>query len=177
MRSRFDLIVHPVRLQILHAFGGGDLVLTHDELVARLSGMSPAMLEEHLGILLENGILARSGEGRETRYRVDSEEARIGPGDIRQATPADHLRYFTTFVAGLIENFSRLIRRPNVDVSEAGVSYRQATLHLDKEERERLSAELEEVFERYAANTPGGQRRPMVVTRIIMPEALSSDES
>ena len=34
MSSRFDLLVHPARLRILHAFGVGDTELTRDELPA-----------------------------------------------------------------------------------------------------------------------------------------------
>jgi DNA-binding transcriptional ArsR family regulator len=176
MSSRFDLLVHPARLRILHAFGVGDKALTHDELVARLGGMSPERLETHLRILVDHGIVAVTGEGPETRYRVIPEERRIQPADVLKATPADHLRYFTTFVAGLIDNFARCTRHTPFDPAGSGTSYRQVTLHLTNEELQRVVEDFEAIFEREIRNTPGGQRRPMVVTRIIMPEAPLDEE-
>jgi len=176
MDSRFDLLLHPVRLQVLHAFGGGHLVLTHDELVARLAGMSRTALEKHLGILMEQGVIEETGDGPETRYRVRPGAAVIEQGDILRATPADHLRYFTTLVAGLIENFARYLRRPNVDIADARVSYRQVTLHLTREELATLIDEMEELLQRDLKKEPGNDRRAMVLTRIIMPEVLADED-
>ena len=45
------------------------------------------------------------------------------------------------------------------------------TLHLTREELNRVADEFEAIFERDVQNLPGGDRKPMVVTRIIMPEA------
>lgn len=177
MSSRFDLLVHPVRLQILHAFGVGDGALTHDELVARLGGISPARLQPHLRILVDNGIIEITGEGPDALYRVLPEQRRLQPADILSATPADHLRYFTTFVAGLIDNFARFTRRPTFDSLNSGTSYRQVTLHLTREELQRVVEDFEAIFEREIRNPPGAERRPMVVTRIIMPEVPLDEES
>lgn len=176
MTSRFELLVHPVRLQILHAFGVGDKALTHDELVARLGGMSLDRLETHLRILVDSGIITLTGEGPEARYRVVPEERRIQPADVLSATPADHLRYFTTFVAGLIDNFARCTRRTPFDPAGSGTSYRQVTLYLNTGELQRVVDEFETIFSREIENPPGGDRRPMVVTRIIMPEAPLTEE-
>lgn len=177
MSSRFELLVHPVRLQILHAFGAGDLRLTHDELVARLEGMAPAILETHLTILLDSGIIEMVGEGEKREYRVVQGETFVSSTDVLKATPADHLRYFTTFVAGLIENFARYIRRPDATVAESGISYRQVTLHLTKDELSRLTEEIEVLFRRDLQNPPGDDRKPMVISRIILPEVYPSDET
>jgi DNA-binding transcriptional ArsR family regulator len=171
MTSRFELLVHPVRLQILHAFGTGDKALTHDELVTRLRGMPPDRLETHLRILVDNGIVSITGEGPDLRYRVIPEERRIQPADVLKATPADHLRYFTTFVAGLIDNFARCTRHLPFDPVNSGTSYRQVTLYLTTDELQRVVDEFETIFSREIENPSGGDRKPMVVTRIIMPEA------
>jgi DNA-binding transcriptional ArsR family regulator len=176
MSSRFELLVHPVRLQILHAFGAGDLQLTHDELITRLEGMSPATMKQHLDILLDSGIIEVAGKGEERKYRVVQGETFVSSTDIRKATPADHLRYFTTFVAGLIENFARYVRRPNADIAEAGIGYRQVTLHLTPEELHRLKEDVEALFRRDLQNPPGGDRKPMVVTHIVLPEEHPTDE-
>lgn len=176
MSSHFDVLLHPARLQILHAFGAGDQDLTHDELVARLGGMSPDRLETHLHILVEHGVIIVTGEGPQARYRVVPEERRVRPADVIGATPADHLRYFTTFVAGMIENFARYTRRPTFDPVGSGTSYRQVTLHLTREELQRVVEDFEVIFSREIGNPPGGDRRPLVVTRIIMPEDPQDEE-
>ena len=176
MSSRFDLLVHPVRLQILHAFGVGDSDLTYDELGARVGGMPPEKLDAHLRILVDNGIIDVTGEGEGARYRVVPDARKIQPADVLSATPADHLRYFTTFVAGLIENFSRFTRRPGFDPIDSGTGYRQVTLNVTKDELQRVVDEFETIFSREMGNPPGGDRRPMVVTRIIMPEVPQDDE-
>lgn len=94
---------------------------------------------------------------------------------MARASPSDHMRYFTTFIAGILGTFSRYLKRPNVDIERDGVGYRQITLHLSDEELRSLAADLDARLRREAGNEPGAGRRPRVIARIFMPEEQPCD--
>lgn len=178
--SRFDLLLHPVRMQIVQAFIG-DRKLSAQELGTRLADVPPATLYRHLNVLHEGGILAiveeRQVRGATERvYALPEERMSITPQEALQATPADHLRYFTTFVAGLLGAFARYLKRPDPDLVRDGVGYRQITLSLTDDELRSLMADLDDRMRREVDNPPGDGRTPRVITRIVLPEVQPADE-
>lgn len=180
MSTRFDLLLHPVRMQILQAFAAGR-VLSMRDLRARLANMPPELLQHHFGELVAGGALVVAGErpgdeDAEPLYRLDK-AASITPTDLRMATPADHLRYFTTFVAGLLATYSRYLRRPKVDPVEDGVSVREMTLHLTSAELNALKQDLYERIQREASNELEGERRTHVLAWVIVPEEHQGESS
>jgi DNA-binding transcriptional ArsR family regulator len=181
MTSRkFDLLLHPVRMQIVQAFVG-DRQMSAQELGERLADVPPATLYRHLNALYEGGILQVAGERQvrgttERFYTLPQERMSISPEEMRAATPGDHMRYFTTFVAGLLGSFSRYLKRPRIDLAADGVGYRQITLHLTDDELRALVADIDDRLRRELDNATGGDRTPRVITRIIMPESQPKEE-
>lgn len=178
--SRFDLLLHPVRMQIVQAFVG-DRRLSAQELGARLADVPPATLYRHLNVLHEGGILDVVEERQvhattERVYALPEERMSITPQEALQATPADHMRYFTTFVAGLLGSFARYLKRTDPDLVRDGVGYRQVTLSLTDEELRALTADLDDRMRREVDNEPGHGRTPRTITRIVLPEVQPADE-
>jgi hypothetical protein len=103
-------------------------------------------------------------------YRVVPGETTITPAEKRLATPADHLRYFTTFVAGIIENFSLAIKRPSADVATDRIHYRQRTVFMTDEELDTLLADIETRMDREDRAPSGVERKPHVISWIVLPE-------
>lgn len=171
--TKFDLLLHPIRMRIILAFTG-DVRLTAQELGHLLADVPPASLYRHLNMLVEGGVLVGTEERRprgpaERVFTLPEERLAISPDELARASPADHMRYFTTFIAGLLGSFSRYLRRPSIDFERDGVGYRQTTLHLSDEELSALVEDFETRMRRELANEPQPDRRARVITRIVLP--------
>ena len=170
----FDLLLHPLRMQIIQALIGGRR-MTAQELGERLADVPTATLYRHLNLLVEGGMLDSTEERRargpsERVFTLPEERLAIAPSELARVSPADHMRYFATFVAGLIGSFARYLRRPTIDLARDGVGYRQVTLNLTDEELVTLVTDLDARMRRELANDSGDGREPRVITRIILPE-------
>ena len=173
-RTRFDLLLHPVRMRIIQTLTAARQ-MTAGELAARLSDVSPATLEEHVHILEAAGVLAASaagegGEGAGRVYALQQHHLSVTPEDIAGSGPADHMRYFTTFVAGLLERFAHYLKQPNIDIPRDGARYRQVTLNLTPEELLALIDDLGARMSREMDNEPTPERSAYVISRIVIPE-------
>lgn len=180
MSTRFDLLLHPVRMRIVQALAGGRR-LSASELAVRLASMPSTTLDRHLDVLIEEGAVVIADERQEAAsdepsYRLN-QEASITPADLRLATPADHMRYLSTFVSGLLDTYSRYLKRPQLDPVDDGVSVREMILHLTKDELRTLKQDLYERIQREFPNEPGDDRAPHVLAWIIMPEEPPRDDS
>lgn len=172
--SRFDLILHPVRLRILISVESARTA-TLRELKRRLSDVPPDVVTSHVDLLVAGGLLAPleqpGPDGPEVAYTLVRPEGTIPETDRRLITPADHLRYFTAFAAALIDIFSRYLKRPNVDVVTDGVQYRQEVLHLTDEEHDRLVTDIQARLDNASQYDPSNERKPRILSWIIIPDA------
>jgi DNA-binding transcriptional ArsR family regulator len=173
MRTKADLLLHPVRLRIVQALVGGRR-LSPAELARELGDVPPATLYRHVNALADGGVLAVAGEraARGTPERVFAlveGAASLGAEDLAAATPSDHLRYFTIFVAGLIGDFGRYLGRERVDFVADGVGYRQIPLELTDEEFAALVGRLDAAFAPALGNAPAPGRRRRLFTTVVVP--------
>ena len=171
-QSRYDIILHPVRLRILHALEGNRR-MTLRQLEGRLGDVSRDTLASQVDVLIESGMLVVATDGPEPVYHAG--ETIIPDYEKHRATPADHLRYFTTFVAGLISSFSQYTKRPDADIVRDRVAYRQRTLYLTDSELATLLDDIERRFDEEDDDASNPDRKPHVLTWIVLPEARSGD--
>ncbi len=141
-----DLILHPVRMRIILALGRG-VALTASDLSAQLSDVPAATLYRHLATLVDGQILMVVDEHRvrgavERTYALEHHNANLGPDDLATASREDHLRYFASFTATLIDEYARYLRRDEIDLGADGVSYREASLYLSDAEYLELLKEI-----------------------------------
>jgi len=172
--NRFDLLLHPVRMQIIQTLIAGRQ-MTAQELGERLPEVPPATLYRHLGTLVEGDVLViadeRHGRGAAERvYALRMEHVSIPAEELARATPADHMRYFTTFVAGLLGSFGRYLKRPRLDLAKDGVGYRQITLNLSRAELDALIDDLNARLYAELDNVPTPERNVYTISRIVIPE-------
>ena len=168
-----DLILHPVRMRLILALAGGGPA-TATELAERLPDVPPATLYRHLDLLRRGGILAVAEERRvrgavERRYVLHPGAASLGPGDLAGATRDDHLRWFATFLAGLLDAFARYLDRGDPDLARDGVGYRQVVLHLSDAELGEMSGALNAAVVRFAAQPPAEGRTPRLFATVLVP--------
>ncbi|MET8849196.1 helix-turn-helix domain-containing protein [Amycolatopsis sp. NPDC004625] len=170
-----NLLVHPVRLRIVHAMAGGR-TRTTSELCERLPDVSKATVYRHVGVLADGGILEVEGEQRvhgavERRYRLRRERAVVDEATAASVSKEDHRHVFATAVAALIAEFNAYLDREDADPAADLVGYRQHALWLSRAELADMIGELREVIVRRMGHEPAPDRVRYLLSPIQFPAA------
>jgi Helix-turn-helix domain len=175
--KRADLILHPVRLRIVLAFASdvGSRQLTAQQVAAALPDLPQASLYRHIDRLHRGGVLAVASERRvrsivERTYVLAAGGAYLSPADLATATRDEHLGYFTTFAVGLIAQFERYLRRPEIDLVADWVGYRQVVLNLSDEEVQEMAAAMNAAVARFIQLRPEPGRRRRILASVLLPQ-------
>jgi DNA-binding transcriptional ArsR family regulator len=168
-----ELLLHPVRLRIVHAFAGGT-VLSTAEIVTRLIGVSQATVYRQVALLAEGGILEVDGEQRvrgfvERRYRLRQENAVVDASTAASATLDDHRRIFPIAMAVLLAEFEAYLSSPGADPAKDQVGYRQHVVWMSDEERAGLIEGLREAILAVFGNQAEKGRRPYFLSPLLFP--------
>lgn len=168
-----DLLLHPIRLRIVHAMSG-DRTHTTADLCTRLPDVPKTSLYRHVGLLADGGVLEVAAEHRvhgavERHYRLRPDRPRIGPESAATMTLDDHRRGFTATMAALLAEFNAYLDRPGADPLADSVGYRQAILWLTDDELADLIEDMRQAFARHAGNAPAPGRTPRLHTMISFP--------
>lgn len=168
-----ELLLHPVRLRIVHALSGGRL-RTPGDLCDHLPDVPRTSIYRHLGLLVDGGMLEIGGERRvrgavERSYRLRSDRPVIAQEAGKTMTLDDHRRGFAAAIAVLIAEFNAYLSRPGANPYADSVGYRQGTIWLNPEELGALLTSLREIVAPLAANTPAPGRRPYLISPIMFP--------
>ncbi len=168
-----DLILHPVRMRIILALAGGGAA-TAREIAKRVPDVPPATLYRHVNALRAGGVLAVAGERKvrgatERRYELHPGAASLGPADLAAASREDHLRWFASFLAGLLGAFGRYVDRGVPDLARDGVGYREVVLQLSDEELARMAAALNAALLPFATQPPAEGRTPRLFATVLVP--------
>ncbi|MEO6083789.1 MAG: helix-turn-helix domain-containing protein [Umezawaea sp.] len=167
-----ELLLHPVRLRVVHAMSGR--TLTTAQLCARMPDVSKATVYRHVALLAEGGVLEVEGEQRvhgavERSYRLRRDRAVIDADTAASATPDDHRRVFATAMATLIAEFNAYLDRDSADPTADAVGYRQHAVWLSQDELMAMIGELREVIAPRLANEPSPERRRHLLSPILFP--------
>ena len=175
-----DLLLHPVRLRIVHAMSGGRTRTTSD-LCARLPDVPKTSVYRHVGLLAEGGILEVVAEHRvhgavERHDRLRPGRTRIGPEAAATMTLDDHRRGFTATMAALLAEFGAYLDRPGADPIADSIGYRQGILWLSETELAELIEDVQQALARHAGNGPAPGRTPRLHTMISFPIEPPEDD-
>lgn len=167
------LILHPVRMRVILAFGRG-IPLTAQDLADLLPDVARATLYRHLSILVDGGVIEVVAEQRvrgavERTYALRHGFASLSKEDLEAASREDHLRYFASFVASLLDEYARYLQGDRVDLTADGVSYREATVYLSDEEAADVAREVWSSVARRVGTEPGVGRRPRTLAFLSIP--------
>lgn len=169
-----DLILHPVRMRIIQCLVGGT-PRSAQQLQTSLPDVPQATLYRHLKKLSDAGVVAiaeeRPNRGTVERwYTLPEHAAVLTANDMQEWSADDHLTYFMKFVSHMIGQYGRYIRRPDADLVEDGVSYRQITLQLTKEEHLQLLTSIRDLLLEAGKQEATPERRGMVYTFAVFPD-------
>jgi DNA-binding transcriptional ArsR family regulator len=176
-----DLLLHPVRLRIVHALSGG-VELTTGQLSARLPDVSRVTVYRQVTPLVEGGFLEVAGEQRvhgavERRYRLRQDRPVIGADEAAGMTVEDHRRGFAAVMVVLIAEFGAYLDRAGADPAADGVSYRQGTLWLSPDELAELTREMLNFLRGPAANEPAPGRAPYRFSPVLFPATATPPQA
>jgi DNA-binding transcriptional ArsR family regulator len=168
-----DLLLHPIRLRIVHAMSGGR-VRTTAELCARLPDVPRTTLYRHVGLLAEAGVLEVADERRvrgavERHYRLRGDRPVIGADAAAAMSLDDHRRGFASAMAALLAEFNGYLDGDGAHPTADSVSYRQGTFWLDPDELGDMIEALRVVVSARAGEGPAPGRRPHLLSLILFP--------
>ena len=168
-------------MRLIVALGAG-LPMAAAQLLERMPDVPPATLYRHLNALRQGGIISVADEprpratgDRRTRGAVERRvilrpgAASLGPADLADATPDDHLRWFASFVASLLGAFGRYAASGSPDLARDGVGYREVVLHLSDAELASMSVALNAALMPFAANQPAEGRTARLFATVLLP--------
>jgi len=165
-----DLMLHPVRLRIVHA-GMDGLPFTTSQLCARLPDISKATIYRQVAVLVDGGMVDLVGEERvrgavERTYRLHPSRTAI---DAAAMTNADHQRGFAAAIAALLAEFNVYVGQPDANPLADSVSYRQFSLWLTEDEKAAFIEEMAVAIRARMINPPSPERRRHLASTILFP--------
>jgi DNA-binding transcriptional ArsR family regulator len=170
-----DLLLHPVRVRIVHAMSGGRTRSTSD-LCERLRDVPKTSVYRHVGLLVEGKVLEVAEERRvrgavERHYRLRRDRAVIDTGMAASMSLDDHRRGFTAAMAALLAEFNAYLDRDGADPAADSVGYRQGILWLSPDELAGMIDEVRDIVGARFANRPAPGRSPHLMSMILFPSA------
>ena len=168
-----DLLLHPVRLRIMHAMSGGR-VLTTSDLCARLPDVPKTSVYRHVGLLAEAGVLEVAGEQRvhgavERRYPLHRARAVIDEETAASMTLDDHRQAFAAAMATLLAEFNTYLGQEHADPFADSVGYIQVPLWLSEDELAGLINEVRSALMARRDNEATPDRSPYLASPILFP--------
>ncbi|MFI5783935.1 helix-turn-helix domain-containing protein [Nocardia sp. NPDC051570] len=168
-----ELLLHPVRLRVVHAMSGGRICATA-ELCARLPDIPKTTLYRHIGLLVAGGVLEIADERRvrgavERYYRLHPARGTIDARAGAAMSLDDHRHAFAGAMAVLLAEFNAYLNSPGAAPFADSVGYRQGILWLNPEELTDMLGELLTVVATRSGNGPAPGRRPHLTSMIMFP--------
>jgi len=168
-----ELLLHPVRVRIVHAMAGGR-VLTTSGLCARLPDVPKTTMYRHVGLLATEGVLEVDGEQRvhgavERRYRLRRERAVIGREAAASMSREDHRQGFAAAMAALLAEFNAYLDREHADPFADLVGYAQVPLWLSRDELAELIGQVRDALLAKRDNGPAPDRGLYLASPILFP--------
>lgn len=172
-----ELLLHPVRLRIVHAVRDGQ-PFTTSQLCARLPDVSTATVYRQVALLADAGMLMVESEERvrgavERSYRLQPARTSIGVDIAAAMSIADHHRGFAAAVAALLAEFHAYLGRDGANPLADLVSYRQFSLWLSNDEKIALMEEMVALISSRLEFLPAPGRRQHMLSTTFFP----TDES
>ena len=168
-----ELLLHPVRLRIIHAMSVGR-ALTTSELRVRMPDISKATMYRHVSLLADGGILEVDGEQRvggtiERRYRLRQPRPVIDVEAAAAASLEDYRRAFAVAMAALLGEFNAYLDRDHADPAADAVGFLQLSLWLSPDERDALIGEMRNAIAPRMENGSAVGRRQHLLSPILFP--------
>jgi DNA-binding transcriptional ArsR family regulator len=167
------LLLHPVRLRIVHALSGGQ-TRTTSELCARLPDVSKATVYRQVSLLTRGGLLEVASERRthgavERSYRLHRARATVDPRAGAAMSKDEHREAFASAIAALVAEFNTYLDRPDANPYRDAVGYTQASLWLSRRELADIQRIVRAAIVASSDHLAGTGRRLYLLSPIMFP--------
>ncbi len=172
--NKADLLLHPIRIRIMTELINQQY--TTAQLGTALPDVPQATLYRHMKMLQDGGIIEVIEEtpvngAIERTYRLTKGAHRLSPEDLQGVTPEEHIFYFNTFVASLVETFARYVNHADLDnMVEDGMSYNRAVIYLSPEERIEFQQAMMQLVSQYISLPASPDRQRFNLASIVIPD-------
>lgn len=171
--DKTELILHPIRMRLILSLVGQ--AKTAQTLRDTLTDIPQATLYRHLKLLADGGIITvletrKVGKTVEKVYTVSTDVANLTAKDLAKATRDDHLRYFMTCMAALLDQFERYLQRDEIDLQADMVGYRTTPLYLSDAELQTLLEQINQLLIPVLQNQPTPERRRRLLSTLLIPD-------
>lgn len=175
--SKAELIIHPIRIRIVRALLFGPQ--TTQELAEQLPDVPKSSLYRHLRLLLEGGLIGlaetRLVQGIQEKVYELVQMPHLSRKDMSELSAEDHLRYFTTFMAILLQGFADYLAA-DPDFQSDVVGYTETTVWATPEEFGKFSEKLNAAIVPLLRREKGEGREQYKVATVIYPIPTSSSK-
>jgi DNA-binding transcriptional ArsR family regulator len=174
MEKQLDLVLHPIRMRIIMAMAGRQM--TAQQVAEALGDVPPATLYRHINRLAKAGLLAVVEERRvrgtvEKVYALKAQDPNAVTKELSKASRDEHLHYFTTFIATLLDDYSRYLKKPGrIDLAADGVGYHKLPLELTDQEFAAMAAGINAAIIPYLKNEHAPDRKRRIFVTVVMPD-------
>lgn len=189
-KDLLDLVMHPVRMRIVMLLAGS-AGMTPQQITERVRDVPLATLYRHINRLVKGRLLVVVEERpvRGTLEKVYALDTASGPqiASEQEALDAfnrldkqDHLRYFTSFLLSLLDDYSYYLSRRErgpLDAVADGVGYHKLPLFLSDEEFSTFGAALNQAIAPFLGLPDAPGRRKRLFTTVMMPSDAPDGES
>lgn len=161
-------------MRIVRAFAG-EAELTVRDIAKNLDAVPQATLYRHLNRLTEAGVLIVTSEtpvrgALERAYRINPGAVTVPAKDIRAIDAETHQKYFSVFVASLLDDFGRYTLSGDVDVVRDDVHYLQVPILATHKEFASFMEELAALVKKFAGHKPAKRRIRRTISIVTLPE-------
>jgi DNA-binding transcriptional ArsR family regulator len=172
--EKAELIIHPVRLRILQVLSGDPL--TTQEIAQHLSSVPVSSLYRHLRLLLQSDLVAisevRLVKGIQEKVYELAQQPLLTQGDIVAATSEDHLRFFTTNLMTLLQDFSGYVEdSTELDLGKDRAEYSESAYWADTEDLVAFQTTIEDALTLLIQNKKDVGRRKYKLALVMHPLA------
>lgn len=169
---KVDLIMHPARFMVLQSLAGQQL--TTQEISEAIPSVPKSSLYRHLKILLDGGMIevaeTRPVKGiQEKVYRL-VKAPYLGPEDMSGVTKDEHIRYFVSYLATLLQGFADYLdSSERLDLLADRVGYTEAKFYTSIEEYNQFNKDLNQALMPLLKNNPGKDRHQHKIAIVTYP--------
>ena len=177
--SILDLIIHPVRLQIVQLLSVRQM--TTQEISSALPDVATSSLYRHLKQLLDSGMIAVADRNQvrgieEKVYTLAQSPHISDPAVFMELTREEHLRYFVMYAAALIQGFSNYVHHtPELNPFTDRVGYTEGLVWATPEQIDDLGKTINTALLTLMQQGPGEGRTLRKVGLVLHPIFLPSE--
>ena len=177
--EKADLIIHPVRLRIVQVLANRRL--TTQEIADALPAVPKSSIYRHMQVLLAAGMVevaaTRPVKGIQERIYQLAQSPHLSAEDIAGLTQDDHLRYFTSYIATLLQGFAEYLEgSPGLDFAADRTGYTEVTFYATNDEFDEFQKTLNQVLLSLLQNDPGDGRLRRKLATITHPLFSKGDD-